>query len=97
MKTFRLHIAGKVQGVWYRASTKDKAKALGLRGQVWNQSDGSVGVLVQGPIEKIFEFVEWCKVGPELARVDKVVVSEEVFDNVFSDFEISSGKGGSSE
>ncbi len=88
MKTFRLLITGKVQGVWYRASTKDKALSLGLKGQVWNQKDGSVGALVQGPLDKMMELVNWCKQGPELANVENVIVSEEAFDDVFSSFEI---------
>jgi acylphosphatase len=91
MKSFRLHITGKVQGVWYRASTKDKAIALGLTGQVWNQQDGSVGVLVQGPVDKLIEFVEWCKEGPMLAKVKEVIVSEENAEEIFTSFEITKG------
>lgn len=71
-KSYKLHISGKVQGVWYRASAKDKAISLGLTGKVWNEKDGSVGVIVQGPVNKILEFIEWCKKGPPLSRVENV-------------------------
>ncbi len=88
MKTYRLHITGKVQGVWYRASAKDRALALGLKGKVWNESDGAVGALVQGPEEIVSEFIEWCKEGPMLAEVNEVGVSVQPMTEVFQGFEI---------
>ena len=75
MKTYQLYITGKVQGVWYRASAKDKALELGLRGRVWNNPDHSVGAEVQGDEPAVQEFIAWCKVGPQLARVENVSVS----------------------
>ena len=71
-KSYKLHISGKVQGVWYRASAKDKAISLGLTGKVWNEKDGSVGAIVQGPVNKILEFIDWCKKGPQLSQVENV-------------------------
>jgi acylphosphatase len=47
IKTFTLHITGKVQGVWYRASAKDQALALGLTGKIWNDVDDAVSAVVQ--------------------------------------------------
>ena len=88
MKTYQLRITGKVQGVWYRASAKDKALSLGLKGKVWNERDGAVGALVQGPDPQVNEFVEWCKEGPMLAKVNDVVVEEQVLDEIYSSFEI---------
>ena len=88
MKTFQLRITGKVQGVWYRASAKDKALALGLKGKVWNESDGAVGALVQGPDPLVSEFIEWCKEGPVLAEVDEVLVNEVTMNETFTSFEI---------
>lgn len=76
MKTYQLHITGKVQGVWYRASAKDKAIALGLTGKVWNEPNGDVSAIVQGHIHKIHEFIDWCKKGPPLAQVESVVSEE---------------------
>ena len=88
MKTFQLRITGKVQGVWYRASAKDKALSLGLKGKVWNESDGAVGVVVQGTHAQVSEFIEWCKEGPMLAEVSGVVVEEVPMTEVFTSFEI---------
>lgn len=67
-----LKITGRVQGVWYRGSTNRKARELGLCGFVQNEPDGSVYAEVEGPLEKVDVFVEWCRSGPELARVDWV-------------------------
>ncbi len=88
MKTFQLHITGKVQGVWYRASAKDKALSLGLKGKVWNERDGAVGALVQGTDPYVSEFIEWCKEGPMLAEVSGVVVDEVPMTETFTSFEI---------
>jgi acylphosphatase len=89
MKTFQLRIIGKVQGVWYRASAKDKALSLGLKGKVWNERDGAVGVLVQGPDHNVSEFIEWCKDGPLLAEVDEVLVDEVAVTEIYTSFEIA--------
>lgn len=93
IKTYRITISGKVQGVWFRASAKDKALELGLKGKVWNEYDGEVGAIVQGPLDKILLFIEWCKEGPPLAKVDEVR-DEEVadFDTVYDSFEIAQNR-----
>ena len=88
MKTVRLYITGKVQGVWYRASAKDKAISLNLKGKVWNNPDGSVGAVVQGPEDIVDDFINWCRQGPMLAHVTDVRVSEEATDDVLTSFEI---------
>ncbi|HZV71150.1 MAG TPA: acylphosphatase [Saprospiraceae bacterium] len=89
MKTVQLQITGKVQGVWFRASAKDAALSLGLTGKVWNNPDDSVGAIAQGPEDKISEFIEWCKRGPLLARVEDVIVHEIAEQVNFTSFEIS--------
>ncbi len=88
MKTLRLHITGKVQGVWYRASAKDKALSMNLKGKVWNNPDGSVGAIVQGPEELLLQYIAWCKEGPMLASVNNVHTTTEATEEVFSSFEI---------
>ena len=65
-------VSGKVQGVWFRASTQDKAKELGLTGWARNLADGRVEVIACGTPEKINELHEWLKLGPELASVSGV-------------------------
>lgn len=90
IKTYKLGIKGKVQGVWYRASAKDKAIDLGLTGKIWNEYDGDVGAIVQGPLDQILSFIEWCKEGPPLAKVDDVVDEEISDEKIYTDFDIIS-------
>ena len=89
MRTVRLQITGRVQGVWFRASAKDAALSLGITGKVWNNPDDSVGAFAQGPEDKISEFIEWCKKGPQLAKVENVLVHEITEHMNFTSFEIS--------
>ncbi len=74
MKHLKIKVIGKVQGVWFRASTKDKADELGLHGYVKNEPDGSVFIEVSGAEKLIEDFLKWVKKGPELARVDELIV-----------------------
>ncbi|HEB62743.1 MAG TPA: acylphosphatase [Bacteroidetes bacterium] len=76
MKHLKIKVTGKVQGVWFRASTKDKADELGLHGYVKNEPDGSVFIEVSGDEDLIEKFLKWVKEGPELARVDDLIVEE---------------------
>ncbi len=72
--THQIHllIFGKVQGVWYRASARDKALELGLAGWVRNRPDGSVEIVAQGGTEALHALKDWCMEGPPLARVSKI-------------------------
>lgn len=72
--TVQLRISGRVQGVWYRGWTVDKAVALGLAGWVRNVTDGTVEALVNGPKAKVDEMISACRKGPVLARVDDIKV-----------------------
>ncbi len=67
-----IHVKGKVQGVYFRASTQLKARNLGLVGFVENQLDGSVFIQAEGAIKDLEELLQWCRRGPEYARVDEV-------------------------
>lgn len=69
-------VKGKVQGVWFRASTHDKALELGLSGMVMNQSDGSVYLEAEGTKEQLDSLLSWCHLGPERAEVISVDVEE---------------------
>ena len=69
-----LLISGRVQGVFYRASAQQEAKRLGLAGEIRNLPDGRVEAVVEGPKERIEEFIEWCKRGPPSADVEQVGV-----------------------
>ncbi len=66
----RFLISGKVQGVWFRASTRDVAVGLGLRGYAKNLADGRVEVLATGKPEAIEALAAWLGRGPPLACVE---------------------------
>lgn len=70
--TVRILVKGKVQGVFYRASTKAEAQKLGLSGFVRNLSDGNVEIEAQGSQESIEKLLKWCKGGPPAAIVEDV-------------------------
>ena len=70
----RVRVRGRVQGVWFRASTAERAAALGLRGRAENLPDGSVLVHAAGAADALDALVEWLHHGPPMARVDAVEV-----------------------
>lgn len=74
-------VSGKVQGVWYRASTKTEAEKLGIKGWARNLDDGRVEVLACGDKEKVMQLLEWLKHGPRLARVTEVTVELLPFES----------------
>lgn len=71
-----IRIIGKVQGVWYRASAKERAVELSLSGFVMNRNDGSVYAEVEGDEHNVEAFIKWCRQGPPLARVEEVVAAD---------------------
>jgi acylphosphatase len=71
-KAVRVIIMGRVQGVWFRAWTRDDAARLGLDGWVRNRADGSVEALFAGPAAAVDEMVRLCWDGPPYAAVDHV-------------------------
>jgi acylphosphatase len=87
MTAMRLTITGTVQGVFFRARTKEMADHLGLKGWVRNEVDGSVTIHAEGPTEKIEKLVEWCRTGPPAAQVD-VVKRKDVEDEHCASFEV---------
>ena len=76
MRSVRLRISGRVQGVGYRAWAMDTGRRLGLRGWVRNRADGSVEALVTGDEDTVAAMIEVCREGPDAARVAEVAVSE---------------------
>lgn len=87
MKTLRIIISGKVQGVNYRASAKQKADELRLSGTVRNLEDGRVEATVTGNPERVAEFTAWCRLGPARAQVTQCAI-EELPLLPFNDFRI---------
>jgi acylphosphatase len=82
-----IKIIGKVQGVYYRASAKQKADELGIKGFVCNQPDGSVYIEAEASPEVLKQFVEWCHQGPERAVVQQVETTLAPLWN-FVEFEV---------
>jgi acylphosphatase len=84
-----LKIHGKVQGVFFRMHTIEKARSLGdITGFVANDSDGTVEVVAEGPENKINDLVDWCHSGPSTAEVEKVEVERQDYSSEFDDFAI---------
>ena len=75
MKSVRVVISGRVQGVWYRAWTEKAALARGLDGWVRNRSDGTVEAVFSGADADIDAMLAACRTGPPLARVEDVVAA----------------------
>ena len=84
----RLIIEGRVQGVWFRDSTRREALALGVSGWVRNRRDGSVEALAEGPEEQVKNFVAWCHQGPPSAKVLRVHEDREEWQGEFQSFDI---------
>ncbi|MCJ7810451.1 MAG: acylphosphatase [Desulfobulbaceae bacterium] len=81
-------VKGRVQGVWFRETTRREAVSLGISGWVRNLSDGTVEVLAEGGEDDMTEFVSWCHKGPSSANVKQIIKKEEEWQNEFSSFEI---------
>ena len=67
-----VYVSGNVQGVFFRDSTRQKAKKLNLAGWVENLPDGRVEALFEGPSDGVREMVRWCEEGPSSADVENV-------------------------
>jgi len=72
----RCLVAGRVQGVYYRKTAAERARALALRGHAKNLADGCVEVRVLGGEPEVREFIEFLWIGPSAARVTAVEVEE---------------------
>jgi acylphosphatase len=75
-RAIRCIVAGRVQGVYYRAATVERATELGLAGWVKNLADGRVEAVASGSLEALNEFAAWLWQGPPAARVSSVQVEE---------------------
>lgn len=86
----RVHvlIEGRVQGVFFRASTRDEARALGLTGWARNLPDGRVEALFEGDKRAVENMLAWCHKGPPYAYVDRVEVEWQPYQGDLTDFRI---------
>jgi acylphosphatase len=83
-----LIIRGIVQGVCFRATTKEKAQSLNLNGWVKNRNDGAVELVAHGPRPLLDELLGWCRRGPPGARVDEIAVTWRPHDGGHNGFRI---------
>jgi acylphosphatase len=83
-----LQVQGRVQGVFFRASTREQAQRLGLAGWVRNLPDGSVEVLAEGEEASLRRLADWCRRGPPGAHVDEVEESWHPATGELSGFSI---------
>lgn len=87
MKTIQIIVKGKVQGVYYRQSAKEKAVDLEITGTVQNTVDGDVLIIATGNPDQLSTFTGWCRVGPPRANVIEVL-TEEIPLQTFTGFRV---------
>jgi acylphosphatase len=78
----RVRVRGRVQGVWFRGSTQQRARELGLAGWVRNCADGSVEAVFEGPPEAVAAAIAFCREGPPAAQVVRVDVDDEAVEGL---------------
>lgn len=83
-----IDVYGRVQGVFFRASTRKRARKWGLDGYVKNMPDGTVHIEAEGPKEKLEKLLAFAREGPRLARVDKVEKSYSDPKDEFQGFRV---------
>lgn len=88
MSLVRAVVTGRVQGVWFRAHTRDKARELGVTGFARNLPDGSVEIVAQGDQAQLAALMDWARLGPPMAAVANVEVTEAPADSDYETFEI---------
>jgi acylphosphatase len=76
MRRVKILVAGRVQGVYFRYFTTNKAEELGVRGSVKNLDSGHVEIIAEADDATLEKFIRWCHKGPITARVDSVNVSD---------------------
>jgi acylphosphatase len=81
-------ISGRVQGVFFRQSTRQLAERLGLVGWVRNRSDGRVEAVFQGPPARVAEIERWCRQGPPGAHVREVESQDQPLEPALKRFDV---------
>jgi len=87
-KRVHIFISGRVQGVFFRQFTQERAQELGLFGWVKNLTDGRVEVVIEGDKEKIEKILVYLKKGPLLAKVENIEINYEEYRGEFKNFSI---------
>jgi acylphosphatase len=89
MKQVQVIVKGRVQGVFFRASTQREARRLGLTGWVKNRSDGAVEITAEGEESSLRQLCMWAERGPSAARVDDVQIRWRAYSGDHPDFRIT--------
>lgn len=84
----RVFVDGRVQGVFFRATTRAVAQQLGLTGWVRNLRDGRVEIVAEGPADAVERLLRWAKTGPDGAVVTDTDVREEAYRGEFDSFRV---------
>jgi acylphosphatase len=87
-KRVQMVVSGRVQGVFFRASTQREAKQLGLTGYVKNRLDGTVEIVAEGEEDLVKGLLSWAQHGPSTARVDRVDTRWRSYTGEFAKFRI---------
>ena len=90
MSSTRAHVfvSGRVQDVWFRESTRQRAEELGVGGWVRNLPDGRVEALFEGDADAVQKAIDYVREGPTLARVSQVEVEEETSEDPSNHFRV---------
>ena len=88
LRRLKILVSGRVQGVYFRMFTHNKAKQFGVNGHARNLPDGRVEIIAEADMSSIDNFIKWCHKGPVTARVDDVEITELEPDGVLTTFEI---------
>ena len=86
MKRAHVIVQGRVQGVYYRASARDHARRLNLKGWARNCANGNVELMVEGEERQIEQLIAWCHQGPPAAVVTQVEVEWQTATGEFAGF-----------
>jgi len=87
MRHLKIKVSGRVQGVFFRDSVRQKSEEWGIKGFARNEPDESVYIESEGPEEALEKLVNWCWEGPDMAKVDKVEIEEGDIKN-FENFQV---------
>ncbi len=88
LKRIHIFVTGRVQGVFFRQSTRVMAVKNNVNGWVRNLDDGRVEIVAEGEESNINSLEDWCKTGPANSRVDEFELSEENSTGEFENFEV---------
>jgi len=88
MKTYKIILSGRVQGVFFRLFTKKKANELGIKGYVKNLENDKIEAVFQGKEDSIKKIINWCKKGPSSARIDSIKIHQIKSEKEYKEFKV---------